>query len=346
MTRKNAISQIWYTRCPVPTPVGLATQLGLLDEAFASEGITLNSIIDSKDRTIRSSHFNHHLDYSFRHGGNVPPIRARSEGNPTRLVGITWTDEFQAIITLPETGIRTTRDLVGRRFGIARRPAGIVDFMAATALKGLVSALSLEGLTHTDVEIVDIPLEDSVLDNRDGPQLYGLRNRQAYGPEIAALLRGKVDAIYVKGTPGISVANLFATHTVAEFGFHPDPKIRINSGSPRILTVDERLAEDRPDLVTKLIATLKRASTWAEAHPDEVRRFVAREVGASEEVVAAANGPDLHRHLGIGLEPELVEAIGHYKDFLHEQGFLAQNFDIEDWVDRRPWVDLETRAVA
>ena len=346
MTLRNTISQIWYTRCPVPTPVGLATQLGLLDETFAKEGITLNSIIDSKDRTVRSSHFNHHLDYSFRHGGNVPPIRARSEGNPTRLVGITWTDEFQAIITLPGSGIKTTRDLVGRRFGIARRPPGIVDFMAATALKGLVSALSLEGLTHKDVEIIDIPLADSVLDNRDGPQLYGLRNRQAYGPEISALLRGDVDAIYVKGTPGISVANLFATHTVTEFGFHPDPKIRINSGSPRILTVDERLAEDRPDLIAKLIETLKRASAWAEAHPDEVRRFVAREVGASEEVVAAANGPELHKHLGIGLEPELVGAIGHYKDFLHEWGFLAENFDIEAWVDQRPWAELETRAVA
>ncbi|MGK9055065.1 ABC transporter substrate-binding protein [Neorhizobium petrolearium] len=346
MTLRNTISQIWYTRCPVPTPVGLATQLGLLDEAFAKEGITLNSIIDSKDRAIRSSHFDHHLQYSFRHGGNVPPIRARSEGNPTRLAGITWTDEFQAIVTLPQTGIKTTRDLLGRRFGIARRPPGIVDFMAATALKGLVSALSLEGLTHKDVEIVDIPLPDSVLDNREGPQLYGLRNRQAYGPEIAALLRGEVDAIYVKGTPGINVANLFATHTVSEFGFHPDPKIRINSGSPRILTVDERLAEDRPDLVARLIETLKKASAWAESHPDEVRRFVAREVGASEEVVAAANGPDLHRHLGIGLEPELVDAIGHYKDFLHEWGFLASNFDIGEWIDRRPWALIETPAAA
>ncbi|ASP54023.1 ABC transporter substrate-binding protein [Sinorhizobium meliloti] len=346
MTRKNAISHIWYTRCPVPTPVGLATQLGLLDTAFAAEGIKLNSIIDSKDRSIRSSHFDHHLDYSFRHGGNVPPIRARSEGNPTRLVGITWTDEFQAIITLSETGIKTTRDLVGRRFGIARRPPGIVDFMAATALKGLVSALSLDGLAPSDVEIVDIPLSESVLDGREGPQLYGLRNRQAYGPEIAALLRGEVDTIYVKGTPGIAVANLFAARTVAEFGFHPDPKIRINSGSPRVLTVDERLAEHRPDLVAKLIATLKQAGAWAEEHPDEVRRFVAREVGASEEVVAAANGPDLHKHLGIGLEPELVAAIGHYKDFLHEWGFLECNFDINAWVDHRPWAELDVRTVA
>lgn len=346
MTIKNTTSEIWYTRCPVPTPVGLAVQLGLLDEAFAKEGVKLNSIIDSKDRAIRSSHFDHHLSYSFRHGGNVPPIRARSEGNPTRLVGITWTDEFQAIITLPESGIKTTQDLVGRRFGIARRPAGIVDFMAATALKGLVSALSLEGLRHDQVEIVDIPLTESVLDGREGPQLYGLRNRQAYGAEVAALLRGEVDAIYVKGTSGIAVANLIAAHTVVEFGFHPDPKIRINSGSPRVLTVDERLAEDRPDLVARLIETLHHASDWAEAHPDDVRRFVAREVGASEEVVAAANGPDLHKHLGLGLEPELVDAIGHYKDFLYEWGFLERDFDINAWVDRRPWDGIDIRAVA
>lgn len=346
MTIKNTISEIWYTRCPVPTPVGLAAQLGLLDETFSREGITLNSIIDSKDRAIRSSHFDHHLSYSFRHGGNVPPIRARSDGNPTRLVGITWTDEFQAIITLPSSGIRTTKDLVGRRFGVPRRPPGIVDFMAATALKGLVSALSLEGLSHSEVEIIDIALTETVLDGRDGPQLYGLKNRQAYGAEVAALLRGEVDAIYVKGTGGVAVANLIAAHTVTEFGFHPDPKIRINSGSPRVLTVDERLAEDRPDLIARLIETLHKAGAWAEAHPDDVRRFVAREVGASEEVVASANGPDLHKHLGLSLEPELVDAIGHYKGFLFEWGFLDHDFDINAWVDHRPWAALDTRAVA
>ena len=342
---KNALSEIWYTRCPVPTPVGLAVQLGYLDEAFGREGITLNSIIDSPDRAIRSSHFDHHLAYSFRHGGNVPPIRARSEGNKTRLVGITWTDEFQAIITLPGTRIAGTTDLVGRRFGIARRPPGVVDFMAATALKGLSSALSLEGLSLGDVNIVDIPLADSVLD-RDPATLYGLKNRHAYGAEVAALLRGEVDAIYVKGTPGIAVANLIGAVTVTEFGFHPDPKIRINSGSPRVLTVDEHLAEDRPDLVVVLLEALRRAGQWAEAHPDEVRRFVAREVGASEEVVTAANGPELHFHLGIGLEPELVDAIDHYKNFLFEQGFLAANFDINAWVDTRPLEALGARVAA
>ncbi|GLR55884.1 ABC transporter substrate-binding protein [Rhizobium indigoferae] len=342
----NAISEIWYTRCPVPTPVGLAAQLGYLEENFRKEGVTLKSIIDSPDRSIRQSHFNHTLDWSFRHGGNVPPIRARSEGRKTRLVGITWTDEFQAIITLPESGIKSTRDLKGRRFGIARRPEGIVDFMRATALKGLVSALSLEGLELADVEVIDIALADSVLASQEGPSLFGLKRQQAYGAEIASLIRGEVDAIYVKGTAGINVANLVGAIQVVEFGFHPDPKIRINSGSPRVLTVDELLAEERPDMVHRLLESIFKASAWAEAHPEETRRFVAREAGATEEQVLAANGPEVHRHLGLGLQPELVEAVGHYKDFLRDFGFLAADFDIAEWVDRRHLEAFAKRAVA
>lgn len=346
MTIQTPLTQIWYTRCPVPTPVGLAAQLGLLDAGFARDGILLRSIADDADPKIRESHFTHSLPWSFRHGGNVPPIRARSEGVATRLVGITWTDEFQAILALPESGIRTVRDLAGRRFGVPRRPAGIVDFMAATALKGLESALSLDGVPEDQVRIVDIALDRSVNEERFTPDLYGLRGRHPYAAEIIALVRGEVDAIYVKGTGGISAANLLAAHTVAEFGFHPDPKIRINSGSPRVLTVDERLAEDRPDLVVRLLSVLAEAGRWAEAHPDDARRFVARESGASEEAVAAANGPGLHRHLGIGLDPDLVAAIGHYKDFLFRRGFLAADFSLEDWIDRRPFDALNAQGGA
>jgi ABC-type nitrate/sulfonate/bicarbonate transport system substrate-binding protein len=329
-------SEIWYTRCPVPTPIGLAAQLGWLEDMFVRDGIALRSISDSQDSSIRQSHFNHTLAWSFRHGGNVPPIRARSEGRATRLVGITWTDEFQAIIALPNSEIRQIDDLKGRRFGIARRPPGIVDFMAATALKGLHSALQLGGLSATDVKIIDIPLHDSVLADQEGLSLFGLKRRQPYGDEVASLIRGDVDAIYVKGTGGISVANLIGAISVIEFGFHPDPKIRVNSGTPRILTVDSRLAEERPDLVARLLETVLRASSWAEGHPDETRRFIAREASATEEQVLAANGPDVHCHLGIGLARDLVDAVEFYKDFLSEHGFLAKNFDLHTWIDRQP----------
>lgn len=341
----TTLSEIWYTRCPVPTPVGLAVQLGYLEETFKEAGIALKSIIDSPDRSIRQSHFNHTLEWSFRHGGNVPPIRARSEGRNTRLVGITWTDEFQAIITLPESGIRSVADLAGRRIGVPRRPEGIVDFMRATALKGIVSALSLEGLTIEDIALTDIAIADSVLATQEGPSLFGLRRRQSFGEEIIALLRREVDAIFVKGTAGIAAANLIGAVQVIEFGFHPDPKIRINSGSPRVLTVDARLADERPDLVERLVGAIQRASLWAEQHPDETRRFIAREAGATEEQVLAANGPEVHRHLGLGLDAELVAAVGDYKDFLYQRGFLENNFDLNDWIDGR-FVAADERAVA
>ncbi|RWR04570.1 ABC transporter substrate-binding protein [Paenirhodobacter populi] len=330
---------LWYTRCPVPTPVGLAAQLGLLERAFADKGVALKSIIDSKDRAVRQSHFNHTLKWSFRHGGNVPPIRARSEGRDTRLIGITWTDEYQALISLPDSGIATAADLKGRRFGLPRHPQEevfVVDFWRATALKGLEAALTLGGLGRDDVETVDIAFPQGILASAEGDR-FGLQRRIPYGPEIAALHRGEVDAIFVKGAQGLAVANLIGAREIVAFGFHPDPEIRINSGSPRLLTVDAALLDERPDIAATLVQTIRAAGDWAEAHPDDTRRFVARESGATEEQVAAAHGPDLARNLGLSLAPELIRAVGSYKDFLLRNGFLAADFSVEDWVDTRAW---------
>lgn len=341
---RTELSEIWYTRCPVATPLGLADRLGYLEEDFAREGIAIRSVIDSPDRDIRRSHFEHTLDFSFRHGGNVPPIRARSEGRRTRLVGITWTDEFQSIITRPDTGIRTAADLRGRQIGIPRRPAGIVDFLAASALKGVVSALQLGGLTLADAEIVDIAVAENVLDRGASASTFGLDRRVQFGAELTALARGEVDAIYVKGPVGLAGANLIGAREVVDLGWHPDPAIRINTGVPRLLTVDERLAEERPDLVVLLLASIRRASAWARGNPDEVRRIVARESQATEEQVLAAHGPDLHKHLEVGLEPELIAAVSSFKDFLRDHGFLAADFDVAEWADHRPYAALSAKA--
>lgn len=330
-------SHLWYTRCPVPTPLGIAAQLGWLEEAFRGKGLEIRSVADDPDPSVRASHFDHRLSWSFRQGGNVPPIWTRAKGSDTRLVGISWTDEFQAIVTLPSSGLARLRDLRGRRFGAPRHAGGIVDFQRATALKGLHSALSLEAISPAEIEIVDVSAEapSILLGDRDA-SLFGLKRRLPYAPELAALARGEVDAVFVKGTQGITIANQFGAHVLSEFGFHPDPRIRINSGSPRILTVDATFADARPDLVGLLVATIRRVDGWARNHPEEARRYIAREAGASEEQVLVANGPNLHEHLGIGLEPDLVAAVGSYKDFLRDNGFLPGDFDIGAWVDSRP----------
>lgn len=112
---------VWYTRCPAPTPLSIAVQLGWIEESFAGYGITVSSIRDAADPAIRQSHFDHRLDWSFRQGGNIPPIWAKSGGRQTRLVGLTRTDEFQAVIALPASGITKGGELKagasGRRNG-------------------------------------------------------------------------------------------------------------------------------------------------------------------------------------------------------------------------------------
>ena len=337
--------KLWYTRCPVPSPLDIAARQGWLAEAFAGHGIAVESIIDSKDRSVRESHFDHHLAWSFRQGGNIPPIWARANGRATRLVAITWTDEFQAIVTLPGRGIASAADLAGRRFAVPRRVNDLIDFHRATALKGLVSGLSLAGLAASDVQLVDLPIEESVILAQGEASLFGLRRRHPYFREVEALVRGEVDALFLKGAEGVVVANLIGAQVVAEFGRHPDPKVRINNGTPRVLTVDEALATQRPDLVVELLAVVQRASSWAEAHPDETLRFVAREMATSEEAVLASNGSEVHRHLRIGLEPALVGAIDHFKRFLLDWGFLPADFDLQQWVDPAPLRQLQDRSV-
>lgn len=335
------LQKLWYTRCPVPTAVGLAAQLGLLESAFAAKGAQLDSIIDSKDRDIRQSHFNHTLKWSFRLGGNVPPIRARSEGRDTRLVGVSWTDEYQAIIALPGSGIHSAADLAGRRLGLPKRAEDaifVVDFWRASALKGFDSASQIAGLSRDQVDLTDIAFAESVLASHDSDDRFGLAHRIPYGPEIAALYRGQVDAIYVKGAAGIAAANLIAAQEVVSFGFHPDPAIRINSGTPRLLTVDAALADERPDLVATLIDTIHRAGDWAAAHPDETARFAARESGTSEEQIRAAHGPGFAENFRLTLDDTALNAVESYKDFLLNNGFLDADFSVRDWVARDLWV--------
>lgn len=326
---------LWYTQCPAPTPLSLAAQQGWLAEGFAAHGLPVKSIRQSADPAVRASHFTHALDWSFRQGGNIPPIWARAGGRDTRVLGITTTDEFQAVIALPGRGIATPDDLRGRRIGIPRNDCAVVDFQRATALKGVVSALSLAGLTARDAELV-------YLDGGFGGDIappagyHGLKRSYPYGTELLAAARGEIDAFFVKGPEGLVLAAQAHAVLAADFGFHPDARIRINNGTPRPLTIDAATIEQRPDLAEALVASVLRVAPWAETNPDDAVRLIAREAGVAEEAVWAANGPQVHKHLRLTIEDEQIGALQHFIGFLHEWGFIPQEFDARSWVDPRP----------
>jgi ABC-type nitrate/sulfonate/bicarbonate transport system substrate-binding protein len=339
----SKIDTLWYTRCPVPTPLGIAAQRGWIEEEFKKDGITVRTLQDEVDPNVRESHFDHKLDNSFRQGGNIPAIWARAAGRETRVIGLTWTDEAQVILTLPQNAIRSVKDLKGRKLGVLTNPSASIDFWRATTLRAYSAALKLDGLdAKKDVELVELARKASTQPLQRG---WGRSTNLHESPEVAALLDGSVDAIFHKGSRGLEIADAIGAQIVFDLGKHPDPKVRINNGSPRTLTVDSKLLDDNLPLAARLTERVLLAGQWAAENPREAVRYVANETFSSEDAVERAYGKNVGEHLRTDLEPSSIEALSDFKDFLLEWDFLRADFDVRSWIDARP-LALAKKALA
>lgn len=337
----RAVNRLWYTRCPVPTASSLAISQGWLDEEFASDGIAVASLRSSSDSAIRESHFNHKQPDSFRQGGNIPPIWTRSRGSDVRLIGLSWAEQYQAIVAFPDRGITGPEDLRGKRLGLTRRTNDQIDFWHATALRGYDSALRYVGLSLDDVRLVDLPTEELYLarsgESSDRGSLFGAyTNRRLQSPEVLALARGDVDAIYVAGGRGPDLEALFGVTRVFDIAAQADESLKINNITPATLTVSGALLDERPDLVARYLAATLRASRWAAEHPLETRQIIAHEVGIAEDFVPAGYPRQIHANLEPTLDPELVAAIESQQAFLLEHGYIEDSFDVHEWIDEGP----------
>ncbi len=336
------IGTLWYTRCPVPTPLGLASQLGWFDDEFSSDQITIRTLQDNVSADQQESHFDHNLSHSFRQGGNIPAIWARSRGRETRVIGLTWTDEYQGIIALPGSKIKSIKDLRGRKLGLPVNPISI-DFNRATALRSYLVALDLEGLSHKDVQFVNLPRSAVSLDDFKKTQnsyTNWPQKRQSYAAEVLALGRGDVDAIFVKGALGLETTRVLGATIVTDIGFHPDPLVRVNNGSPRTLTVDQQFLDDRPDLVKRFLRHIVRAGRWAADHPTETVAYIAQETGSTADWVRAAYGNNVHLNLKTELLEDHIDALADFKDSLLKWGFLEADFNAYSWIDHEPLAEL------
>ena len=315
----------------MPTPLGIASKLGWIEQEFAPDGIQVKTLQDQVDPKLRESHFDHNLSNSFRQGGNIPAIWARSIGRETRLLGLTWTDEAQVILTLPSSGIRTVDDLAGKKLGVAVSPAASIDFWRATTLRAYVAALKLVGKSERHVELVEIERAAQPA----GQSGWNTDSKQ-HPSEVKALLEGKVDAIFHKGSRGLEIADAIGAHVIFDLGKHPDPKVRINNGSPRTLTVDAGLLESNPDLAVRLVRRVLQAGRWAQENPRQAVSYVAQETRSSEAAVERAYGSNVGEHLATDLEESSIAALSDFKDFLFNWRFLPNDFDVRSWIDPKP----------
>ncbi|MEV8456097.1 ABC transporter substrate-binding protein [Streptomyces sp. NPDC052095] len=319
MTPAVLPSTLWFTRCPVPTATGIAADRGWLTEEFAPDGITVRSLQDTAPGTDPAAHFTHALPGLFREGGNVPALWARSRGERTRLIGLTWIEERQTVLVRPGSGIRGAESLRGLRLAVPVHTIAI-DFWRAMALRGFDGALAAAGLTPDDAAFVDVPAAG---------------HRGQWAAELAALRRGEVDAVYVKGARAVEAARRAGAEVAVELDDLPG-RFRVNNGTPRPITVHQELLDGHPGLVDRFLAVLLRAADWAAGQPAEVARILGAETGAGAEGVAGAYRPGTHLALRPGLAPDRLALLAEQEAALRAHGFLPEPVDVTAWADPEP----------
>jgi len=331
------LNTLWYTRCPVPTGLGISIQKGWLKEKFNEQQIEIKSIRESNSKDIRNSHFNHTLANSVRHGGSIPAIWAYASGQKTKVIGLSWADEVQLLLTRYDSNIKTVADLKGKRFGIPFNQDAIIDFSRAQAIRGLENALKTVNLEVSDLELVDCLRADILSAQQQQPtendsSFYGNRNKINASAEIVALIKGDVDAIFLKGAHAAQIAHDFALHTIIDIGSHPDPILRSNNGTPRTLTVDEDFLTHYPEQAQSIVDAVLQAEQWAHAHADETHRYLAKECNSSEQWVHAAYGENAHLKLNTNFDETSIIALQDLSDFLYRWNFIPAQINVREWL--------------
>lgn len=329
----ETFDHLWFTRCGVPTAAGVAYAKGWLDEELAADGITLTALQDGTTEQVGSHHFTHGLVGLVREGGNIPAIWTRAQGTPTRVLGLTWVDEKQAIVARPGSGIGSPADLAGRVAAIAAAPGQGIPVGRPMALHGLVNALRLGGLGLDDITLLDVVTAEDGL----GIANWNVQpdRIQASWPGLAQVADGSADFTYIKGPRALGEAERLGLETVVDLDLAPI-EARVNNGTPRPITVRQELLDERPELVVRILTRVLGAAEWARTDRDGVLEVLAAETRSRLEDASRTYTGTFHEHLHPTLDAERVALFGRQIDFLVDHGFAPGPVDLDAWIDPAP----------
>jgi NitT/TauT family transport system substrate-binding protein len=224
-------------------------------------------------------------------------MKLREQGVPARIVYLGHRDGT-TIMVPKESPARSLADLRGKTIGIPSRYSN--QFLVLTKLMADL------GVTKDDFSLVEFP----------PPEMPG------------ALAVGALDA-YIIGEPHAARAELDGTGRVLH---------HIKDVWPRfiscVLTVSEKLIEERPNVVHDLVRGIAESGEWAETHRLEAAELSAPFFRQSEEVLrfVLTQPPDRVSYRALTPTEEEFQVI---HDMAISAGILERPIDLKLLIDRR-----------
>lgn len=334
--------KVVVTRCPVSGASELVYQEGWLAEAYKKANAEI-VLLQSLPKEEHVKHTTQEAPLAFRDGGNVPPIWSHSRGTDTIVIGLSAILQSHAIIVAPDSAIRSPEDLRGKRLGLPARDTPVVNAMRAMALRGYLTVLNAYGIGRDEVEFIDIYPDDREKQRHvmkiPGAHVEGeeLSVDPGYVPshmaDIDALRDGKIDAFFSHRSLVWQLVSRAYGRILIDIAASELPKV--NNIYPSVITVDRSFAEKNRDLVVTYLKELLRASDWEKEHPEEAIRIgTGGQFGSTYEDIRNSRPEGWDARFRPSLDDDLIELLRQQKEFLLEEHFIENDFDLDGWIDR------------
>jgi aliphatic sulfonates family ABC transporter substrate-binding protein len=172
---------------------------------------------------------------------------------------------------------------------------------------GLLTLLAATGMEPADLELVDMRPPDM----------------------IDALIAGSIGAM-VASEPTPSLAEAAGGRELATLG-------GLDNSYPILLLAREELLAEHPETVAAFLRAMRRAEELLESEPEECARVLSEVTGLEPDVLKRAMD---HHYFRLNLDETTVTSLEGIAEFLHDQGLLEAEPDIEAGLHRAALEEL------
>lgn len=234
---------------------------------------------------------------------DFPGIVNKSKGTDIQLLGITSTETNAEIIVPKNSNIKSLKDLKGKKIGFGK---------GTYAQKYLYEALQSVGISIDEVELIDLRSDAET-----------------------SFISGQIDAL------------CYTEHSTSKLRYNDEVQAQLLSstrdkeewGATTVIVGREKYVNANEEAVEALFKALLEAKDQIIANPEEYYKQQSEVYAVSEEQSIYVNNIDNGKfdYFTIGITDEGLLKIKGAKDFLLKENLIQNDFDVDEWVNSKPY---------